>query len=70
MSAGAACTSSDSTQSHVLKAVDVPENYSRGALRISLGTKTSRADILYVAQRIRENVEKLRSVQEKPVKNI
>ena len=70
VSAGAACTSSDSTQSHVLKAVDVPENYSRGALRISLGTKTSRADILYVAQRIRENVEKLRSVQEKPVKNI
>lgn len=70
VSAGAACTSSDSTVSHVLQALHLPEEYSRGALRISLGAKTSRADILYVAQRIRENVEKLQSMSEKNVKNI
>ena len=70
VSAGAACTSSDSTASHVLNALQVPESYSRGALRISLGAGSSRADILYVAQRIRENVEKLRGMQRKNVKNI
>ena len=70
VSAGAACTSSDSTASHVLDALQVPESYSRGALRITLGAGSSRADILYVAQRIRENVEKLRGMQRENVKNI
>lgn len=65
VSAGAACTSGDHTVSHVLEAMDVPENYRRGTLRISLGAGNSRAEVLYVAQRIRENVEKLRSMQNK-----
>lgn len=69
VSAGAACTANGSGMSHVLKAMDVPENFGHGALRITLGTQTSRADILYACARIRENVEKLRRIESKPVKN-
>ena len=63
VSAGAACSSSLEEGSHVLEAMHVPKNCIRGALRISLGTELSRGDILYAAGRIRENVERLRTME-------
>lgn len=65
VSAGAACTASQKKISHVLQAMAVPEVYSRGALRITLGPGNTRADVMYAAGRIRENVNKLRDMQEK-----
>ncbi|HYM83565.1 MAG TPA: cysteine desulfurase NifS, partial [Candidatus Dormibacteraeota bacterium] len=42
---GSACTSGSDEVSHVLTAMGYPEGEARGALRISLGRTTSRAEI-------------------------
>jgi cysteine desulfurase len=45
VSAGAACASGKVRQSHVLRAMGVPEEIAGGAIRVSLGRDTSAADI-------------------------
>jgi cysteine desulfurase len=45
VSAGAACASGKVRESHVLRAMGVPEEIARGAIRVSLGRDTSAADI-------------------------
>lgn len=62
VSAGAACSSREDGVSHVLTAMNVPDTYIQGALRVSLGADLSRADILYAARRIAENVARLRNM--------
>ena len=63
VSAGAAC-SSKAEVSHVLSAMHIPDDYIRGALRISLGTELNRQDILYASRRITENVLRLRHMEQ------
>ena len=64
VSAGAACSSSQSEASHVLSAMHVQKDCLQGALRISLGTELNRQDIMYAARRISENVERLRHMDQ------
>ena len=45
VSAGSACSSRKKSASHVLKAMDVPDEYISGAIRISLEPGTGREDI-------------------------
>jgi cysteine desulfurase len=44
-SAGSACTSGAVEPSHVLEAMNVPRSRGLGALRLSLGTETTEADV-------------------------
>ena len=45
VSAGSACSSGKAKASHVLAAMDVPEDVSAGFLRLSFGPETSEADV-------------------------
>jgi cysteine desulfurase len=61
VSTGSACASSKLNESYVLKAIDVPELYIHGSLRLTLG-KISEKDIKFVVAKINEKVEKLRKI--------
>ena len=45
VSTGSACTTGQKEPSHVLRAMQVPAEYGRGTVRISLGHETTRQDI-------------------------
>lgn len=45
ISTGSACNSQDTEISHVLKAIDLDENYARGTIRISLGKYNTSKDV-------------------------
>ena len=59
---GAACTSGVTQKSHVLKAMNVPEEYIKGSIRFSFGRNISKEDIDYAIDRLTESVAKLRSI--------
>ncbi len=63
-SSGSACSSGQAESSHVLAAIGVPEEQARGSLRLTLGAKTTREDIDYVVQKIKQNVAGLRENSE------
>ncbi|MFZ5927231.1 MAG: cysteine desulfurase family protein [Acidobacteriota bacterium] len=60
-SAGAACHSGQVRVSHVLRAMQVPEEWARGTLRFSTGRMTSEADIDAAAAVVADAVERLRA---------
>jgi cysteine desulfurase len=61
LSAGSACTSGSVEPSYVLKAMGVPLEWARGAVRHSLGRTTSVEDIDYVVESVEPIVRKLRA---------
>jgi cysteine desulfurase len=60
-SMGSACDSESIDPSHVIRAIKVPVEWERGALRLSLGRNTTPADCEYAAAAIIEIVNKMRS---------
>lgn len=61
VSTGSACSSKKLKESHVLKAIKVPDLYINGSLRLTLGELTKKeAD--YVIDKIKENVKKLQNI--------
>jgi cysteine desulfurase len=60
-SAGSACTSGAVEPSHVLTAMGVPAERAAGALRLSLGTTSTDADVDFALEVIPPAVERLRS---------
>ncbi|MGQ4808957.1 Cysteine desulfurase IscS [Candidatus Entotheonellaceae bacterium PAL068K] len=50
ISTGSACSSGSLEPSHVLRAINLPEVYLHGALRLSLGRSTSLEDVTYVLE--------------------
>ncbi len=58
LSTGSACSSARPEPSHVLRALGLPDDLVRGALRIGLGRGTTEADVDYAAGRIAEEVRK------------
>ena len=60
-SAGSACSSGASTISHVLEAMEVPTAEAKGALRLSLSTSTTDAEIQEIATQVIGAVRQLRS---------
>jgi len=61
ISAGSACTSGGSEPSHVLLAMGLDDLLARGAVRISLGRKTTMADVELCGEVLPEMVESLRA---------
>jgi cysteine desulfurase len=57
VSAGAACNSGSATISYVLKAIGVPEELGRGAVRFSVGRFTTEDEIDWAIQRVLAAVE-------------
>jgi cysteine desulfurase len=60
VSSGSACSSGKVEASHVLSAMGVPEEVTQGAIRVSLGFATTRADIENFLKAFDELVKRLR----------
>jgi cysteine desulfurase len=61
MSWGSACSSAESTSSHVLAAIGLDEEAARCSLRIGLGRMTTEEEVDMTARRMIEEVERLRA---------
>lgn len=61
-SSGSACTSGSLDPSHVLLAIGLPHEIAHGSLRLTLGEETSREDIDYTVDAVKEIVKKLREM--------
>ncbi len=61
-SSGSACTSGSLDPSHVLLAIGLPHEIAHGSLRLTLGEETSREDIDYTVDTVKEIVKKLREM--------
>src|SRR5690606_20151721 len=59
-SAGSSCASGARETSHVLKAIGVPDDLARGAIRFSLGVDTTDADVDRVLAVLPDAVERVR----------
>lgn len=62
VSMGSACTAGVAEKSHVLKAMNVPEEYLKGSLRFSFGKNISKEEIDYTIEKLVEIVARLRSI--------
>lgn len=61
-SSGSACTSGSLDPSHVLLAIGLPHEIAHGSLRITLSEETTKDDIDYVVESIKEIVANLRNM--------
>ncbi len=61
-SSGSACTSGSLDPSHVLLAIGLPHEIAHGSLRMTLGEETTKEDMDYVIDNLKEIVGKLRSM--------
>ncbi len=59
-SSGSACTTGQTEPSHVLTAIGLPEDVAHGALRFTLGRDTTKEDIDFTVERMKEVIEKVR----------
>ncbi len=66
VSTSSACTSKSLLPSHVLKAMNVPDEVAQSSIRISFGNNISKLDIDYVVAEIQKVVAKLRAIS--PIK--
>src|SRR5690606_38129813 len=62
VSSGSACTSASLEPSYVLRAMGLDDELAHSSLRITIGRFTTRGQVDYVVDRIRENVERLRAM--------
>ena len=61
-SSGSACTSGSLDPSHVLMAIGLPHEIAHGSLRLTLSEETTKEDIDYVVENLKEIVENLRNM--------
>lgn len=61
-SSGSACTSGSLDPSHVLLAIGLPHEIAHGSLRLTLSEETTKEDIDYVVDALKEIVTRLRSM--------
>lgn len=61
-SSGSACTSGSLDPSHVLLAIGLPHERAHGSLRLTLGEETTKEEIDYTVDKIKEAVESMRSM--------
>ncbi len=61
-SSGSACTSGSLDPSHVLLAIGLPHEIAHGSLRLTLSEETTKEEIDYVVESIKEIVTKLRNM--------
>lgn len=61
-SSGSACTSGSLDPSHVLLAIGLPHEIAHGSLRLTLGDETTKEDIDFVVEKVKEIVARLRDM--------
>ena len=61
-SSGSACTSGSLDPSHVLLAIGLPHEIAHGSLRLTLSEETTKEDIDFVVDALKEIVDRLRSM--------
>ncbi|MEE1314158.1 MAG: cysteine desulfurase NifS [Faecalimonas sp.] len=61
-SSGSACTSGSLDPSHVLLAIGLPHEIAHGSLRLTLSEETTKEELDYVVEALKEIVEKLRGM--------
>lgn len=61
-SSGSACTSGSLDPSHVLLAIGLPHEIAHGSLRLTLSEETTKEEIDYTVEAVKEIVEKLRNM--------
>ena len=61
-SSGSACSSGSQDPSHVLKAIGLPDDAAKGALRITFGEENTKEDVDYLLDNIEEVVNRLRNM--------
>lgn len=61
-SSGSACTSGSLDPSHVLLAIGLPHEIAHGSLRLTLSEETTKEDIDYVVDNLKEIIARLRSM--------
>ena len=66
VSTSSACTSKSLLPSHVLKAMNVPDEVAQSSIRISFGNNISKSDVDYVVSELQKTVAKLRTIS--PIK--
>ena len=66
-SSGSACTSAHPEPSHVLRALGLSDEASRGSIRLGLGRSNTEADVDYVIEAIVDAVSRLRKMSSLPV---
>ena len=62
VSSGSACTSSSLEPSYVLRAIGRNDELAHSSLRFTIGRFTTREEIDYIVERVREKVAKLREL--------
>lgn len=61
-SSGSACTSGSLDPSHVLLAIGLPHEIAHGSLRLTLSDETTREDIDFTADKVKEIIARLRAM--------
>ena len=61
-SSGSACTSGSLDPSHVLLAIGLPHEIAHGSLRLTLSEKTTKEEIDYTVDKLKEIIDRLRSM--------
>ena len=61
-SAGSACTAGDTSVSHVLTALKVPDYLAQGTLRLTIGRKTTKQELEYAVGFLEKKVQELRAL--------
>ena len=61
-SSGSACTSGSLDPSHVLLAIGLPHEIAHGSLRLTLSEETTKEEIDYVVDSLKEIVARLRNM--------
>lgn len=61
-STGSACSSGSLEPSHVLKAIGLSDAQAHGSLRLTIGRYTTKSDVSYVINNLKEVIEKLRKM--------
>lgn len=61
-SSGSACTSGSLDPSHVLLAIGLPHEIAHGSLRLTLGEDTTKEELDYTLEQMKEIVQKLRNL--------
>jgi cysteine desulfurase len=62
VSTGSACASHNLEESHVLKSIGLDEMYIHGTIRITLDKSLTREEVIYVVDKIKKSVERLRKI--------
>ena len=61
-SSGSACTSGSLDPSHVLLAIGLPHEIAHGSLRMTISEETTKEDLDYTLEQIKEIVARLRDL--------